>query len=91
MIDNAFLDEKADFINEKSVLGLLKFDLNDTTFLDLHARYTTIEAGMSYFQNVSEDTIEDFMGGYDFHEAFIQPFRPKEADACPAKHPVATD
>jgi len=60
LIDNAFLDEKADFINEKSVLGLLKFDLNDTTFLDLHARYTTIEAGMSYFQNVSEDTIEDF-------------------------------
>ncbi|HEY5653983.1 MAG TPA: Minf_1886 family protein [Pontiella sp.] len=23
-----------------------------------------------------DDTIEDFMGGYDFSEAFIQPFRP---------------
>lgn len=26
-----------------------------------------------------EDSIEDFMGGYDFHEAFIQPFRPKKS------------
>ena len=24
-----------------------------------------------------EDSIEDFMGGYDFHEAFIVPFRPR--------------
>lgn len=25
-----------------------------------------------------EDSIEDFMGGYDFTEAFDQPFRPKQ-------------
>lgn len=25
-----------------------------------------------------EDSIEDFMDGYDFHEAFLQPFRPKQ-------------
>ncbi len=29
-----------------------------------------------------EDSIEDFMGGYDFHEAFIVPFRPKHPVAC---------
>lgn len=29
-----------------------------------------------------EDRIEDFMGGYDFHEAFILPFRPKKASSC---------
>lgn len=32
-----------------------------------------------------EDSIEDFMGGYDFHEAFIQPFRPRNPAACPAE------
>ncbi|WP_372845467.1 Minf_1886 family protein [Pontiella sp.] len=31
-----------------------------------------------------EDSIEDFMEGYDFHEAFIQPFRPKKKTALPA-------
>ena len=30
-----------------------------------------------------EDSIEDFMGGYDFHEAFILPFRPKKTAAKP--------
>lgn len=29
-----------------------------------------------------EDSIEDFMGGYDFTEAFDQPFRPKQPIAC---------
>ena len=28
-----------------------------------------------------EDSIEDFMEGYDFHEAFILPFRPKKPTA----------
>lgn len=38
-----------------------------------------------------EDSIEDFMGGYDFLEAFIQPFQPKEPIACPLKQPVSAD
>jgi len=29
-----------------------------------------------------EDSIEDFMGGYDFHEAFILPFRPSTPPRC---------
>jgi len=60
LIDNVFLGEEADFFDEYSVLGLLKFNLSDMTFLDVHARFTSTEAGMGYFQNVSEDTIEDF-------------------------------
>ena len=32
-----------------------------------------------------EDSIEDFTGGYDFHEAFIQPFQPKEPINCALK------
>ncbi len=38
-----------------------------------------------------EDSIEDFMNGYDFHEAFIQPFRPRDPVACPFEQPVSTD
>ena len=38
-----------------------------------------------------EDSIEDFMDGYDFHEAFILPFRPKEPVACKLEKPVSTD
>ncbi len=38
-----------------------------------------------------EDSIEDFMTGYDFHEAFIMPFRPKERDTCALEQSVTTD
>ena len=38
-----------------------------------------------------EDSIEDFLGGYDFTEAFIQPFRPKEPIACHLEQPVSID
>jgi len=36
-----------------------------------------------------EDSLEDFMDGYDFHEAFIRPFRPKEPVTYPFKKPVS--
>jgi uncharacterized repeat protein (TIGR04138 family) len=29
-----------------------------------------------------EDSIEDFLGGYDFTEAFIQPFQPSQPHSC---------
>ncbi|MEI6892488.1 MAG: Minf_1886 family protein, partial [Pontiella sp.] len=38
-----------------------------------------------------EDTLEDFMGGYDFHAAFIIPFQPKDSAASPQKVPVLSD
>ena len=38
-----------------------------------------------------EDSIEDFMDGYDFHEAFIQPFQPNHPVACPLEQPVSAE
>ena len=38
-----------------------------------------------------EDSIEDFMGGYDFNEAFIQPFTPKHPVACELERHASTD
>ena len=29
-----------------------------------------------------EDSIEDFLGGYDFIEAFVEPFRPGQPTVC---------
>jgi uncharacterized repeat protein (TIGR04138 family) len=39
--------------------------------------FNLVEEGL--LGKTEEDSIEDFMGGYDFHEAFILPFRPKDA------------
>ena len=38
-----------------------------------------------------EDSIEDFMNGYDFHKAFIQPFRPRDPVACPFELPLPAE
>ena len=38
-----------------------------------------------------EDSIEDFMEGYDFHEAFILPFRPREPLACNLGKSIASN
>lgn len=35
-----------------------------------------------------EDSIEDFIDGYDFTEAFLDPFRPQSPVACPLDRPV---
>jgi uncharacterized repeat protein (TIGR04138 family) len=45
-----------------------------------HIVFNLIDAGL--LGKTDEDSIEDFMGGYDFHEAFIQPFRPKLPATC---------
>ncbi len=36
-----------------------------------------------------EDSIEDFMGGYDFTEAFIQPFLPVTPPHCDRNRPAS--
>jgi len=36
--------------------------------------FNLIEAGE--FGKTEQDSIADFQGGFDFHEAFVQPFRP---------------
>ncbi|WP_136082480.1 Minf_1886 family protein [Pontiella desulfatans] len=46
-----------------------------------HIVFNLVNEGL--LGKTEEDSIEDFMEGYDFHEAFIQPFRPKKPSACP--------
>jgi uncharacterized repeat protein (TIGR04138 family) len=47
--------------------------------------------GEGLLGKTDQDSIKDFMNGYDFHEAFIQPFRPKEPVACPLEQTVSAD
>ena len=35
-----------------------------------------------------EDSLDDFHGGYDFHEAFVKPFQPPTRAAAPPRHPA---
>jgi len=48
-----------------------------------HIVFNLIEEGL--LGKTEEDRIEDFMEGYDFHEAFILPFRPRKTDTCPVE------
>ncbi len=45
--------------------------------------FNLVEDGL--LGKTEEDSIEDFMGGYDFDEAFILPFRPKKSVSCSTK------
>ncbi len=47
-----------------------------------HIVFNLVEEGL--LGKTEEDSIEDFMDGYDFHEAFILPFRPRQPDGCTA-------
>ena len=42
--------------------------------------FNLVNAGL--LGKTDEDSLEDFMSGYDFVEAFDQPFQPKEPIAC---------
>lgn len=44
-----------------------------------HIVFNLVDAGL--LGKTEEDSIEDFMGGYDFHEAFIKPFQPENPHA----------
>ena len=48
--------------------------------------FNLVEEGL--LGKTEEDSIEDFTGGYDFHEAFMVPFRPKEQ--LPQEEAVST-
>jgi len=60
LIDDDFLGEEADYLEESSAFAQLQFELFEDTSLNLRGRYTTSNAGFAYYQNVSADTIEDF-------------------------------
>lgn len=45
-----------------------------------HIVFNLVNEGL--LGKTNEDSIEDFSGGYDFTEAFLHPFRPKEPITC---------
>jgi len=48
--------------------------------------------GAGIFGKTETDSLDDFRGGYDFHDAFVKPFlpsRPAEAPTPPAGKPAA--
>lgn len=54
-----------------------------------HIVFNLVNEGL--LGKTAEDSIEDFHGGYDFTEAFLHPFRPKEPIACLLEQPVPSD
>ena len=60
LIDNEFLGEEGDFLEEDSVFAQLQFELFDDTSLNFKGRYSTSTAGFAYYQGVAEETKEDF-------------------------------
>ncbi len=59
-LNNTFLNEKVDFLDETSVFGMLGFELSDRTSLALKGRISNTESGLGYYENVSANTLEDF-------------------------------
>ena len=51
-----------------------------------HIVFNLVDEGL--LGKTEEDSIRDFMDGYDFHEAFILPFQPS---ATRSKHTVSLD
>ncbi len=60
LIDNTFLNDEADALDEDSVFAQFQFDMFDDTSLNIKSRYITSTAGFAYYQGVTADTIEDF-------------------------------
>ena len=46
-----------------------------------HLVFNLVNEGL--LGKTDEDSLDDFSNGYDFTEAFLQPFRPSEPVACP--------
>lgn len=65
LIDNTFLNEKVDFHEETSVFGKLVFTLSDISSMDFRARHTSTDAGIGYYQNVSDTSFENFSNGVE--------------------------
>jgi iron complex outermembrane receptor protein len=59
-IENTYTGDKADPFEEQSVFAQLEFEVTDETSVNLRGRYTSSKAGFAYYQNVSEETAEDF-------------------------------
>lgn len=60
LIDNEFLNDEADNLEEESVFAQLQFEMFDDTSLNLRGRFTTSTAGFAYYQGVSEESKDDY-------------------------------
>lgn len=60
LINNEFLGEKADYLEESSAFAQLYFEPLEDTSVSLKGRYTTSDAGFAYYQGVTEQSVEDF-------------------------------
>ncbi len=58
LIDDDFLGEATDFIEEKGAQGLLGFKISDRTYVDLRFRYSDGDYGVGWYDLVSADDIE---------------------------------
>ncbi|TAP29605.1 TonB-dependent receptor [Alteromonas sp. KUL17] len=60
LIDNTFLGEEADYIDESGAFGKLHFVVFEDTTIDLNAKVSNSDGGFAYYQGVTEDSFEDF-------------------------------
>ncbi|MDG2394574.1 MAG: TonB-dependent receptor, partial [Thalassotalea sp.] len=60
LIDNEFLNDEADNLEEESVFAQLQFEMFDDTSLNLRGRFTTSTAGFAYYQGVSEESKDNY-------------------------------
>ena len=59
LIEDTFIGEPSDFVDEAGVQGLLGFELSDRTYVDFRARYSSGDYGLGYYENVDFDTLGD--------------------------------
>ena len=61
LIDNAFLGEKADYVDDAyGMQGMLKFLLNDYATLTVQGRYSDTTQGSNYMAFVTKEQLEDY-------------------------------
>ncbi|TRX56467.1 TonB-dependent receptor [Thalassomonas sp. M1454] len=60
LIDNEFLNDEADNLEEESVFAQLQFEMFDDTSLNLRGRFTTSTAGFAYYQGVTEESKDNY-------------------------------
>ena len=53
-----------------------------------HIVFNLVNEGL--LGKTDEDSLDDFSNGYDFTEAFLQPFRPSESVGCELNQPISS-
>jgi iron complex outermembrane receptor protein len=60
LIDDKFLNEGVDYIDQTVMQGMLRFQISDQTTLDLRGSYSDGDYGVGYYTVVTPETQEDF-------------------------------